>query len=612
MQEDPLAWSGKSGGLGHINLDVFGTNDDLRKLGEMRAAAAEKRPSTARADCFGNRGMSANTLPYSIEIERAQITELAQMVTERVQATEVNEFARKESLEAKMEMEPQNMKELGAVAQSMVVPALATAMRRVRDKEAAQVALEDVVGELAAYVDQIFLSLTARLEAMERRYTDGTVLAASAQLQQLGEPNMQELVEDLEAKLIRTEAKLMCGLETSNKRWKDEIRVLWEAMDSHTHDVNVDGSESVASVHPHEYEVYNQKSPLDLTHVIDQSASSAIVLSDDSHLSLLPPGPPLPPENPSRQSGKQVGHSSYSPPYSSVTQSPARTDARPLKNDLAASLETRPRSLPDWVWPNVNLNSSRAPAGQSASSPVTSAAPPVVASNGGSYRVSTASNGGRLSNGGSYRVAPAPSSPVMVARTSPVGSSRPSLSTAMSAMSGAQSPNLMPRAPASPSMATRSPVSPVMVTRVPSSSPVMVPRASRGESTMSPPAAKAGATPKVSTREFTDDVRVMVSGGTAPSSSPRPGDMVVSPTLAPTLAALAKSLAGTPESVSRGEVRGELQLQVPGGKSSPRQSRGGVPQNLRSTLPPKVASATTLGLTVNSQPQRVSLPTRYM
>lgn len=580
MQVDPLIWSGKSEELPCDSVDVFAASgtpptDDARKLGEV-SGSAEFLSSTDRE--IGGLSESPYTLPGSSEMEGLQVTELSQLVTEQFQATEVKEVAPKDFLEARMEVstgEPQGMKEkIGVVAQSMVVPALAKAMKRVREKEAAQVALEDVVGELATYVDQIFLSISARLEALERRCIDGTVLAASHQLQQLtSKPNLQELIEELESKFVRTEAKLMCGIETSNRRWKDQVQQLWDAVDSHTHDINIDGTDSCSSVHP--IEIHKRSTP-DLT-------SAAVMLHDDAHLNFQSSVPPLSEESHMQPPGKQVENLNASTSYSSVTQS--------LTNGSANVPVT------------VQSGSLRVPA------PV---ATPGAATNGSSIRVGVASNGGILNHGGSCRVAHSPASPALVARATPVTSSRLTLtnmSGSISCMPGAPgSPVLMPRSPATPAMMAKSPslvpralASPQMVTRVPSTSPVMVSRAVRSDPTMSPGAPMIGIMPKVSPmaspREMTDDFRLITSG-----SSPHcpPTQRMETPTLA----AIAKFMAGAPESGTRSE-------RALGSIKSPRaEARTAVPHKGRNTLPPKVTSLTTPGLGVSAQPQRFSLPTR--
>jgi len=105
-------------------------------------------------------------------------------------------------------------------------------------------------------------SLTARMDAIESRFTDGSVLGGGARtntslvqelvsekclsVRQELETKYASVVADtrlLQRKLDNAAAKLNHELETNKKTWKEEAVRLWEAVDGHTHSLNIGGSE---------------------------------------------------------------------------------------------------------------------------------------------------------------------------------------------------------------------------------------------------------------------------------------------------------------------------------------------------------------------------------
>lgn len=102
------------------------------------------------------------------------------------------------------------------------------------------------------FVSQALESLTARMTALEK-FVEGAIPAAAGELSDKGRAVVQELVDRFESteaetatwlrKLDDTAASLNNALESAAKRWRDESNQLWEAIDSHTHDVNMSNVE---------------------------------------------------------------------------------------------------------------------------------------------------------------------------------------------------------------------------------------------------------------------------------------------------------------------------------------------------------------------------------
>mmetsp|Transcript_86471 Transcript_86471/g.149616 ORF Transcript_86471/g.149616 Transcript_86471/m.149616 type:complete len:520 (+) Transcript_86471:134-1693(+) len=253
----------------------------------------------------------------------------------------------------------------------------------VRRIEADEETQKNYISSLSAYVEKTLSSLTARLDAVESRFTDGGILGISTQssaalVQELVAERCLIVRQELETKyasmsadtkliqrkLDSTAARLNHELEANKKAWKEEAVRIWEAVDTHTHEVNMAGSESMGTSIQNLHELHSDEgtegvellndSTLDLTRVTFGSADCVPgrgdcpedsrqyppgpVALDEIGASLaslarqFPPGPPVPRESAGAHSltattvtlAQQPNHGEPPPLMGSSRRSPAQ------------------------------------------------------------------------------------------------------------------------------------------------------------------------------------------------------------------------------------------------------------------------------------------------